>query len=79
MKKLELWNGNKDCKTFGVFATFERCCPSSETEANKIFLIIHYSTCRNSFCCIVDIGVSIFELVKHPFVTNSIFEPMTYM
>jgi hypothetical protein len=58
MKKLELWNGSKDCKICGVFVTFERCCPSGETEANKIFLIIHIGTCRNSFYCIVKTFVS---------------------
>jgi hypothetical protein len=60
----------------GMFATFERC-PSTETEANKIFLIIHLRTLQEQFPLYCkDVDILIFELLEHPFVTSSISGPL---
>jgi hypothetical protein len=39
----------KQCKIFDIFPTFERCRPSSETEANKILFINHLGALQNQF------------------------------
>jgi hypothetical protein len=66
MKKLKLWKRNIKRNIFDIFPAFERCRPSSETEAMKESCINHLGDLQKQFSShFKDIDISKFEWTRN--------------
>jgi hypothetical protein len=55
-----------------MLSTFERCCPSNGTEANKKLCIKHLGAFQKQFSLYFkDVDISKFERIRHPFAANN--------